>query len=461
MKKNSILFAGSLLTSWLLYEQSLGINALLFTAILHLIVIIQSSYIYNRLDIKLYSLATLISAIAVFVTGTSLSIGVWMASLFILTGSFNGIQNSTYVRVLNGIYVSLLGYIHQRSDKENSGVNFDLKITSKEKNTGFILFTIVITILIVSLFSYLYAQANEQFEAWMTSLDFSFISFNWLVFTTLSFYVFKNITSTAELDLITTLERSINKNLVPPTQISQVKNERYAILGTVLISALCILISLFLIADISSIKQYAFQNGTELSKSVHEGVNALIVSIVLAITILLILFKGDFNFYKKNKTLKALSVLWIFLNIFLVIITAYKTHEYSNNFGLTYKRIGVIVYLLLCVSGLITAYLKIYRLKKIVFIFQTNAAVLFCLLLFLSTINWSRLVTSFNLSKIQNPDIHYLLTLDSSNSNLLAAYAKANPYIKQAPIISSRLKYQQDVLKDKSWKEFTLLNLKQ
>lgn len=458
MNKNIVFFVGAVLSSWLLYNESLGLNALLFTIVLHILIIIQSPIHYKRPDIKFFGVTSMVSAIAVFLNGAPFSIGIWVACLFIFIGSFSGMQNSTYVRFLNGIYVSALGIIHQRFDNKKVSSTATLEITAKEKHTGFIIFTIVITILIVALFSYLYAQANTQFAAWMNSIDLSFISFGWVSFTVLSFYILKNTTSIAELDLITIPERALDKNLIPPIKISQKENERYSILGIVLITALCILISLFLFADITSINEYAHQNGNQLSQAVHKGVNALIISIVLAITILIVLFKGDFNFYKKNKTLKFLSVVWIVLNILLVLITAYKNYEYSSNFGLTYKRIGVGFYLTLCISGLITAYLKIFRLKKIVYLFQTNAAVLFSVLLLASTVNWSRTVTSFNLSHLENPDINYLLTLNTSNSALLKQFAKENPYIQQIPIITSRFQEEEHALKNASWKEFTLRN---
>lgn len=459
MKKNSFVLLGALLTSWLFLDQSIGINALLFTIFLILNIGLQNPKLFIRKDILLFTTTAFIGSISVFITGIAFSTVTWIASLLVLVGSLNGIHNSVYVRVLNGIYVSTMGYVHHRINNQSGDSQKQLTATPKEKQTGFILLTIGITALIVILFAYLYAQANELFAIWMTSINFSFISVDWILFTSLAFYVLKNSTAKSELDLITHPERSIDHQLSPSSKDSQLANQRSLILGSVLISALCLLIAIFIFADISFILQNPLEKAAALSQAVHKGVNALILSIVIAITILLILFRGDFNFYKKNQRVKILSQIWIVLNIVIIAITAYKAYLYSDTFGLTYKRIGVFVYLSLCITGLITAALKIFRKKKIVYLFQTNAAIAFIILIILATINWSKVVTQFNITKVKNPDILYLLKLDNSNSTLLLKYLQSHPNLPEKSIIESRYQATQRTIEEKSWQEFTLENL--
>lgn len=458
MKTNSLLLLGAIFTSWLFYGQSIGMNALFFTLLLLLSIGIQNHKLFQRKDILFFAATAFVGAISVFITGTGFSIGIWIASLFILIGSINGIQNSVYVRILNGIYVSTMGYVHHRINVGNTESKNQPITSPKEKQTGFIILTIAITILIVTLFAYLYAQANLLFESWMASIDLSFISINWIVFTILAFCVLKNSTSKSELDLITYPERAIDHQLKPSSKVSLLENQRSLILGTILISALCVLLIIFLFADISLILQNPLERAVELSRAVHKGVNALILSILIAITILLILFRGDFNFYKKNTSLKVLSVMWIVLNITLVILTAYKTYMYSDNYGLTYKRIGVFIYLFLCITGLVTAGIKIFQKKKLVYLFQTNSAIAFIILIMLANLNWSKIVTQFNITKVSNPDIGYLLQLDNSNSELLLEYLKSNPNLNQKAIIESRHQATQNRVSERSWQEFTLEN---
>ncbi len=87
---------------------------------------------------------------------------------------------------------------------------------------------------------------------------------------------------------------------------------------------------------------------------VHQGVNVLIISVVLAIAMVMYFFRGNLNFLSNSQRLTYAAYVWIVQNAVLMVATAVKNTEYIERFGLTHKRIGVYVYLLLTLIGACT-----------------------------------------------------------------------------------------------------------
>lgn len=63
----------------------------------------------------------------------------------------------------------------------------------------------------------------------------------------------------------------------------------------------------------------------QLSEETHERVNAVILSIIMAILVIMFYFKSDFNFDLKAGLMKISAKIWILLNAVLVISAAAKT----------------------------------------------------------------------------------------------------------------------------------------
>src|SRR5690606_11936437 len=134
-----------------------------------------------------------------------------------------------------------------------------------------------------------------------------------------------------------------------------------------------------------------------------------------AILIILFYFKSVFNFDSKAKTLRNLTFVWMGLNFLLILSTLLKTLNYIDIFGLTFKRIGVIVFLSLCVTGLIYTYLKIKNKKTNSYLFSKLLKVGFMVLIIGSWINFSWLVTKYNTTFQQQTDLYYLRGLKYNN----------------------------------------------
>ena len=151
-----------------------------------------------------------------------------------------------------------------------------------------------------------------------------------------------------------------------------------------------------------------------LAYYVHEGTYTLIFSIVLSMLILLYYFRGNLNFYSGNKLFKSLAYLWIIQNAVMAVSVALRNIYYIQYYyALSYKRIGVMIFLLLVFIGLITMFLKIMQRRTTYNIFKMNCLAAFAIMLLISSFSWDVSIARFNL---MNPDkkaidVQYLFTL--------------------------------------------------
>jgi len=457
MKKFIIRCLGALLFSLLFYRQNLGVNMLLFSIIVVLAVIIIRPETKSNKSFLLSATLYIISSIFVFTVNSFLAISSCILAFIVFAGSISGLKNAVYIQWLNGLYQSTLGFLHQK-------INPSKKVPNLESsyNYKFIFLTTTIVITLVVIFTSLYGKANPIIGEWVNAINLDFINFNWILITWMGYYLITNLTSKAELDIITTIDRDASTFLIPKaiSKLNVGKVHQENILGTVLLGALNTLIIIFITTDVWYVLNDPLANAVTLSTTVHDGVSALISSIVIAITTILILFRGDLNFYKKNKNLKHLTYLWIALNILIILLTAYKNYLYSSGFGLTYKRIGVFIYLALCISGMITTSFKIFNKQNLLFMLKANTRVAFILLILISSFSWDRTITTYNLSKVESPDINYLLSIGNSNGDLLYAFAKAHPEkIMNRSSIKNNYKQWQTSLSEETWQSATLVGI--
>lgn len=453
MKKTLIAIASSFLFSTLFYHQSLGLNMLLF-AIIAIAAVFTIHERARRLDVYLSAGLYLACSFFVFAINSGLSYVTSIFSFIIFSGSISGFKNSIYVQWFNGIYQLLIGALHQLlSNKEKK------ETTTKKHNLGFIALTTSLVITVLIIFILLYGSVNPILGSWLSKIDMSFISLSWIITTVMGYLLVSNLLATAELDAMTTLDRNAS-TLLKAREINETTENKLAkehLLGSVLMIALNMLIVLFIALDVSYVLSNPLSDAASLSKTVHEGVTALVTSIIIAITIILILFRGNLNFYKESDKLRKLTYAWIFLNIGIILLTAYKNYLYSDGFGLTYKRIGVFIYLTLCISGMVTTYFKIARKNNLLFMFQANARVAFIIMIVISSFSWDRVITKQNLSQVEHPDMSYLLYMSDNTADLLYAFAKAHPEesSNQSYIYTEYERWLQR-LSNQSWQEKTL-----
>ena len=158
---------------------------------------------------------------------------------------------------------------------------------------------------------------------------------------------------------------------------------------------------------------FTYSNDINLSEYVHEGTGLLIFSILLAIILLLFFFRGNLNFYKQNKWLRLGAYAWLLQNAVLAVSVLFRDYYYIEHFGLAYKRIGVLIFLLLVLAGLVTVFIKIHQRKTTYYLLRVNAWFAIIILVTASCIHWDETIAKYNLARKNTIelDVDFLLTL--------------------------------------------------
>ena len=158
---------------------------------------------------------------------------------------------------------------------------------------------------------------------------------------------------------------------------------------------------LLLVVNIIDIRflWFGFEPSPDVSLAalVHQGTYMLIFSILLSMAILMYYFRYNINFYKKNTLLKSLAIVWLVQNGILIISVFFRCYHYISEYGLAYKRIGVIIFLILTIIGLITFYSKIRHKKSAYYLLRVNSLAAYVMLIAMSFVNWDNLIVSENL----------------------------------------------------------------
>lgn len=189
-----------------------------------------------------------------------------------------------------------------------------------------------------------------------------------------------------------------------------------------------ILLNFMLVIFIGTYNYEQFFKATDvanLSADTHDRVNAVIISIIMAVAVILFYFKGAFNFDKNAKVLKVLAKIWISLNAILIISSAIKNSEYILQFGMTYKRLGVYAFLGLAFIGLIMTLIKIQHKKTNAFLFNQMFLYVYGLLLVCAIFNWGNLITTYNISVNKGVDPYFICHLNF-NDEARRTYFKEN-----------------------------------
>ena len=458
--KNLITLISAILFSTLFYKQNIGLNLLLFSIITIVVLTLKNKQIFRNKSTTFIAISYLITAIFVFIYKSNLAILANIIAFITFIGSVSEHKSSIYVKWINGIYTVVVSYFSMRYDIENTGV----KKEKKEKiDYVYWLKIIGIPSIILIIFINLYRNGNPMFDELISKIDFSFINFQWILFTALGYYLFYNISNPIQIEPATYEDLNIGNDLenktLKPASTKELVNENQ--LGIILMTSLNALIILFLITDVLYLSELHQMVASQLSEQVHNGVNALIFSNVLAIVIILYFFRGNINFFEKNKGLKNLTFVWIFLNLTVVIITTIKNIEYINSFGFTYKRIGVLFFLIATSVGLITTFIKVTKIKNLWFLFRKNIQIAFVILILSATINWDKTITYYNINNADQMDLKYLIDLSDNNTFLLKDYIEKNKIESKSTsrINEKQYQYIQD-LQNNSWQEMVYDNFK-
>jgi hypothetical protein len=386
MKKNDwILIISILLYSILFYQQTAGINFLLFNAVLIAFLVIRDQAVLKSKTWIAVALGALLSSFMIFKYGSALAIWANVMSLFILSAISFDARTSFFTSVLvstcsvgSSIVFMFMDWFNRKS----------VTVEGVYKRPFYVkFFLILLPFLWVCCFSFstkhpiLYLKSSQKISTSILSplLGYSF-TLGGLV---LLYGFFYNQKLKSIMDMDANAPADLTESMIVKdsfwNSLMRIDNEFLS--GMILFAMLNFLLLIVNVLDFN----YLWMDGTlpkgmSHKQFVHNGIGVLITSIVIAIFIILFYFRGGINFYEKNKWIKWMAYLWIFQNLFMLFSTGYRNNLYIDESGLSYKKIGVYVYLLLTFIGLLTTLIKVYKIKTNWYLFKINGVFYYAIL---------------------------------------------------------------------------------
>lgn len=429
MKKNDwILLASTLLYSYLFYKQYAGINFLIFNIAIVIMLLIRDRELLRDRTWTAVAGSAIFSSLFIFMYSSDLAITANLFSLAALSAISINRKTSflagillTVCSVSSSFIFMFLDWVERKNKK---------LLTEYRRPIYVKLLLLIVPLLIALVFFVIYRSANPLFNDFTKDINLDWISFGWIFFTVggllLLYGFFYNrripaINNSDENTPLTLTEEYVAQNGFL-NKLMRIDTENIS--GLILFSFLNILLLTVNSLDL----KYLWLDGTlpegiKHKEFVHNGVGMIIMSILFAILIILFYFRGNLNFYEKNKWIKVMAFAWIIQNCFMIFSTAYRNNMYIQESGLSYKKIGVCIYLLLVLIGLILTYIKVVKQKSNWYLFKTNGTICFFLLVFFCSFNWDMIITKYNIRKHTHEgkklEKYYLLDLTFKNLPIL------------------------------------------
>jgi hypothetical protein len=436
MKKNDwILIIATALYSYLFYREAAGINFFIFSIGLIALLLARGQELRHKKKWLIVAAGTCISGAAVAIYGNWLSLWANVISLMLLSGMSVSTRSSVIMTLFHSAYSAggaivfmVLDAIERKPASQSSQRSpFYVKVL-----------LVLVPLLITLLFFFLYRGSNPIFNNFAKNLSLDFITWQWIFFTLLGFILLYGFFYHKRIKELAGWDENAPGH-ISPREVDEngaglfgIRNQNMS--GILMFAMLNVLLLVVNALDV----QYVFiaktlPPGLNHSENVHQGVDLLILSIIIAIAIILFVFRGDMNFYSKNKMLRLLAYAWIIQNIFMIVSTMMRNSMYIAEHGLTYKRIGVYVYLALAIIGLAATWIKIMRIRSNWFLFRVNTAVWYVLLVISPVINWDKLIVDHNLTHARTKavDKGYLIELAPATLVEMLAYNDSTSYLKE------------------------------
>jgi hypothetical protein len=446
MKKERIkllaVIAGALLFNLVFWQEKMALNTVLYDVFILIILFFLYPEARRVSTVRWLTLGHLLCLAMIVVNNTMLSKVAFTLTLALLAGFAEYIHRSVWFAggsmLVNGLHVPVSLWRTARTQRGEA---------DKKRNRKVLRF-LVIPILLVVIFMMIYSSGNSIFSGYLSKISlaisnwfdnfFDVFSLQRIFFLLFGLYITGWIILKSSSTYFERKEKQEKDELVRKRR-PVVKREEDVIyelfhgmlgklgsgmmalknMNTVGLISLVLLNVLLLIINTIDIIYiwFGFKYGADvdLYAIIHQGTDMLIISILLAMVVLMIFFKGNLNFYKENKWLKYAAYIWLIQNFILVVSVFLRDYHYININGLAYKRIGVLFYLALVLVGLASVFWKIYAKKTNYFLFRVNAWALIILLVGSTTINWDYFIASYNIKrheKILMP-VEYMVTLSN------------------------------------------------
>ncbi len=419
MKRNDWIYLLCIaLYSFLFYEQTAGLNFLIFSIVVVAGLAFMRPESVKRKHWIVSAGLVLISGIAVYLNGSNLAIVANFSALMLFSaqsaapGTSMLISFFLSVCTIGGSYVfMIIDFFDRRAGREqvNSG---------QTKKTSGRFWAIIVAVIIVLIFFVMYRSTNVLFKELTKYINLDWISWKWCTFTAIGSIAIYGLLYLRKFGGIGENSGNYQRNLEQQNEtnanwgdsLMSEENERF--LGILLFSLLNVLVLFVNGADAwFQLGDQKMPDGITYTSYVHQGVGMLIINVLLAMLLVLFFFRGRLNYNRSYGIIRILAILWLLQNILMLLFMAGRNDMYSAMFGMTYKRIGVYFYLLLTVIGAFTTALKVYGKKTNTWLFRINTWLFFTVFVTSSLVSWSRFITWYSLYKSDYVNRAYLSSL--------------------------------------------------
>lgn len=442
MKKHHLIFASSVMFTILFYDQNLGLNLALFGLLLISLLVYNYRESLNSLTTKALLITSILSCLAFAWYGD-------FPSFLALSLSLLSLQYKTQHAKLKIIQVFLVIIVNSFASLGRI-LMFSQWLPKQEVQGDFakkLVAFVLIPLLFIGLFFGVYAFGSDLFSSVFSDYTLDVNVFQLIVIAVLGLYVSFSFWNFWVPDFCISfnsqLENEFESNSCDKsdTSLSWLDFDFQRKSGEITFVLLNTLL-LFFIVTYNYEQFFEIQNRAQLSTATHERVNAVIISVLMAVGLILLYFRARFTFDETTNRLKILAKIWMVLNAVLVLSAALKNMEYVHQFGLTYKRLGVFAFLILVFISLLHTWLKISLQKTNAYLFNHMVWYVYGVLLLCSFVNWGQLITSYNLAVNKGVDPVFISRLEFNDSSR-RDYLQENQLDGQQPEM-----YREDEIKE-------------
>ncbi len=486
MKNQSIklllIIVGIIIYDILFWENYLGLNAFLFIVMLLTCMFsVQQKLLLNNKKILITSIGTLLAGILVVTHNSVTSIVSLIGSYIIMAGFyFQPELKSVAAAIPTGLLNFFIAPFSVFNEERQIG-----GFTIKSDSAWYVVRLSIVPVVVVFVFYMIYKAANPVFDRLSSDLFTTVVNtindlfeyFTWSrfffimlgLFILIGVFVNSNIKKFVNWDNRSQDALETNPFIVPDEKKRLFNvNDEYRI-GLILMGLINVLILIVNIIDIVWLWfGFEFKEDMNLSQLVHEGTYLLILSILLSIAIMTFIFRGILNYKDKGSLLRYFAYTWIVQNAIMALSVAIRNYHYINYYGLAYKRIGVIVFLVLTLFGLAALTIKIKEKKSLYFLIRTFSWAVYFMMFFISIFNWDVIIAKHNARHKfpDNMDIYFLLSLSDKSLHVIDKYdalldrdikneyADGSNFISRREYFNKRVKLFIERKQKESWLEW-------
>ncbi|WP_313028749.1 DUF4153 domain-containing protein [Soonwooa sp.] len=416
MKKIHLILCFSIMFFLLFYDESAGINLALLGAVYSIVIYALTPKFLRSERLKVMLIFSLVSCGAFAYYGYFISFFAIVISVFLL-------RLFSLSKELKPILTIPLAM--------GQGLSFPFRFFSFKEwlpktNTEIcvqkVLAVVVIPSAFLMVFFAIYTYESDTFAIFFGNINFNFNIYEVLAISFLGFFIAFNVWNITIPSFIYSSNHHFRNDFVnediaqkPTFDFLDLNLERLS--GVVSLLLLNVMLVFFLFSFNYEQFYVGESSAAELSGATHERVNAVILSIIMAVLVIMFYFKSNFNFDNQAVWLRRLVYIWILLNMLLVFSALIKNLEYVTELGLTYKRLGVFGFLLMALLGLALTFYKIYKRKTNLFLVNTMLWAFYGIVLACCMVNWGSLATRYNLENNKG-SFDYLKSLNFNDDIL-------------------------------------------